>query len=294
MPDTCLKVVEESGLLNFLLLNLPGKSRTNVKSLLSRKQVIVGNRTQTQFDFKISPGDEVRIVWERKQEEITYRGLRILYEDESLIVIDKAAGLLSMGTAKEKHNTAYSILSNHVKLQDPQNRIFILHRLDQGTSGVMMFARSETVQSALQRQWHDNVSERTYIAITEGIVENDQGRIRSFLKENKALIMYSTDDANEGEEAITNYKVLQRNNGFSMLEVELETGRKNQIRVHMKDIGHPVVGDKKYGAKLDPIRRLGLHAMVLAFKHPNQGKTMRFESAIPESMMSLMKKKFLK
>ncbi len=287
--DTRIKVAEESGLLQFLLNNLPGKSRTNVKSLLSRRQVWVGKKVETHFDFQLKAGDEVSIEWSHKPEEINYRGLRILHEDSSVIVIEKDAGLLSIATSKEAQLTAYSILSGHVKAEDVKNRIFILHRLDKGTSGLMMFARSEAIQEIMQKQWHDNVTERIYIAVVEGCVENDRGRIRSFLKENKALMMYSTEDSENGDEAITTYNVIKRSDKFSMLEVELDTGRKNQIRVHMKDIGHSVVGDTKYNSKVNPIGRMGLHAKVLEFKHPVSGKIMRFETPIPQKFLSLFK-----
>jgi len=287
LKQTQLLVTEPSELLKFLIRHLPGKSRNSVKSLLAHRQVMVGNSIETQFDFPLLPGNEVTINGERPAEEARYRGLRILFEDSSIIVIDKEAGLLSMASAKENTLTAYSILSRHVKIENPQNRIFIVHRLDRDTSGVMMFARSEKVQSMLQKDWQDNVTERTYIAVVEGNVENDEERIVSYLKENKALVMYSTMDAENGDKAITHYKVLKRNNDFSLLQVELETGRKNQIRVHMKDIGHSVVGDEKYGSKQNPIGRMGLHAQVLAFKHPVTGKITRFETPVPAKFIKL-------
>ncbi len=286
--NTIFKVTEPIGLLKFLILNVPGKSRNTVKSLLAHRQVWVGKQIETQFDFPLLAGNEVSVSAERPAEETRYRGLRILFEDSSVIVIEKEAGLLSIASAKDSIHTAYSILSNHVKRENPQNRIFIVHRLDRDTSGVMMFAKSEKVQTILQKDWQENVSERTYVAIVEGRVENDKETIRSFLKENKAMIVYSTMDSENGDEAITHYKVLKRKEQYSLLEVELETGRKNQIRVHMKDIGHSVVGDEKYGSKTDPLGRMGLHARVLAFKHPLTGKTCRFETAIPARFSRLM------
>ncbi|MEI8048900.1 MAG: RluA family pseudouridine synthase [Bacteroidota bacterium] len=281
------KVTEESGLLKYLLLCMPGKSRNNVKSLLGYRQVSVNNHIETHFDFQVKPGDEVSLNKERAEEEVHCRGFRILHEDSSVVVIDKDAGLLTMATDTENFHTAYSILSRRVKRKNPDERIFIVHRLDRDTSGVMMFAKSENVQSILQRDWHQNVSERTYIAVVEGKVENKQGTIRSFLKENKALVMYSTRDPENGDEAITHYKVLKQNNDYSLLEIELETGRKNQIRVHMKDIGHCVVGDEKYGSKQNPLGRMGLHAKILAFQHPVTGKTVRFETPVPAKFARL-------
>jgi 23S rRNA pseudouridine1911/1915/1917 synthase len=195
--------------------------------------------------------------------------------------------MLSIATAKEKLLTTYSILSGHVKRENPNNRIFVVHRLDRDTSGIMMFAKSEEVQSAMQKAWHEAVIERTYVAVVEGLVENDEGTIRSFLKENKALIMYSTKVPGEGDEAITHYKVLRRGEAITLVEVKLETGRKNQIRVHMKELGHPVVGDKKYGAKTNLIGRTCLHARVLAFIHPVNGTEVRYETPVPGRFMSV-------
>ena len=280
-------VKEHAGLLKFLLSQMPEKSRTTVKSFLAHRQVAVDYHTITHFDYPLNPGQVVTITHGKIPEEIRYKGLRILFEDPYLIVIEKDAGLLSIATAKEKILTTYSILSGHIKKENPNNRIFVVHRLDRDTSGVMVFAKSEEVQSLMQRAWQDAVIQRTYVAVVEGAVENEKGTIRSFLKENKAFVVYSTNVPGEGDEAITHYKVIRKNDEFSLLEVDLETGRKNQIRVHMKDIGHPIVGDKKYGSKTNPIGRSGLHARVLSFIHPVTGKEIRYETAVPQKFMYL-------
>lgn len=209
------------------------------------------------------------------------RNMRLVYEDEHLIVIDKNAGLLSMASDNEKYLTAYNILSTYVKSQKPSNRIFIVHRLDRDTSGLMMFARSEKVQSLLQRDWKHNVTARTYVALVEGDVAEPDGVIKSYIYESKALVMHSTRNPEKGELAITRFRRLKSGKEYSLLEVTLETGKKNQIRLHMQEIGHSIAGDKKYGATTSPIGRLGLHASVLAFIHPVNGKEMRFESRIP-------------
>jgi len=282
-----LDVKENSELLKFLIDQLKGKSRTTVKALLAHRQVSVDHHTITQFDYPVLSGQQVTITYGKIPEEIKYKGLRILFEDPYIIVIEKEAGMLSIATAKEKLLTTYSILSGHVKRENPNNRIFVVHRLDRDTSGIMMFAKSEEVQSAMQRAWQEAVIERTYVAVVEGVVENDEGTIRSFLKENKALVMYSTKVPGEGDEAITHYKVLRRGDAITLVELKLETGRKNQIRVHMKDIGHPVVGDKKYGAKLNLIGRTCLHARVLAFIHPVNGTEVRYETPVPGRFMSV-------
>ncbi len=284
---TQLTVKKPTRLMEFLMDQLKGKSRTTVKSILAHRQVSVGTHTITQFDYPLEPNQTVIINWGVIAEQARYRGVRILFEDPYLVVIEKEAGMLSIATAKEKLLTTYSILSGHVKKENPDNRIFVLHRLDRDTSGVMMFAKSEAIQEVMQKAWQEAVVRRSYIAVVEGDVEKDADTIRSFLKENKALIMYSTKVPGEGDEAITHYKVLKRSEEFSLLEVELETGRKNQIRVHMKELGHPVAGDKKYGSKLNPLRRTCLHANILAFKHPVSGEELSFETPVPHRFLTL-------
>ena len=284
---TQLTVSKPVGLMEFLIEQLKGKSRTTIKSLLAHRQVSVGTHTITQFDYPLEPNQLVTINWGVVAEQTRLRGVRILFEDPYLIVIDKEAGMLSIATAKEKLLTTYSILSSHVKKEDPKNRIFVVHRLDRDTSGVMMFAKSEKVQEIMQKEWQEAVIRRSYIAVVEGIVEKNEDTIRSFLKENKMLFMYSTKVPGEGDEAITHYKVLKRGEEFSLMEVELETGRKNQIRVHMKELGHPVAGDKKYGSKLNPLRRTCLHANILAFKHPITGEELSFETPPPHRFLTL-------
>lgn len=284
---TQLTVKKPVRLMEFLIEQLKGKSRTTVKSLLAHRQVSVGTHTITQFDYPLEPNQTVVINWGVVAPQARYRGVRILFEDPYLVVIEKEAGMLSIATAKEKLLTTYSILSGHVKKENPENRIFVLHRLDRDTSGVMMFAKSEAIQEIMQKAWQEAVVRRTYVAVVEGVVEKDSDTIRSFLKENKALIMYSTKVPGEGDEAITHYKVLKRSEEYSLLEVELETGRKNQIRVHMKELGHPVAGDKKYGSKLNPLQRTCLHANILAFRHPVTGEELSFDTPVPHRFLTL-------
>ncbi|GGG04661.1 RluA family pseudouridine synthase [Paenibacillus abyssi] len=276
------KVEEQSELLAFLLHNLSNKGRNAVKSLLSRKQVSVNNHVVTAYNHTLLPGQTVSIRMDKTSEAPPLIGLKILFEDEDIIVVQKEAGLLSVASAQEDELTAYRQLTAHVRLAHPGNRIFVVHRLDRDTSGVMMFAKSENVQQALQNSWQDTVRERTYIALVEGQVKKPEGTVSSWLKESKTLKMYSSPHPNDGQHAVTHYKVSQSNRNFSLLEVHLETGRKNQIRVHMEDIGHPIVGDKKYGSKSTAIGRLGLHARILAFVHPRTGELLRFESDIPK------------
>ena len=195
-----------------------------------------------------------------------------------LIVIDKEPGLLSIATDKEKEHTAFRILSDQLKLADQAARIFVVHRLDRDASGILMFAKSREIQQILQNAWNKDVIERSYVVVVEGRVQQDQGSITSWLKENKARVMYSSPTPDDGQKAITHYQVLKKNDEYSLLQVRLETGRKNQIRIHMKDLGHSIIGDKKYGATQNPVNRLGLHARVLVFRHPITGKELRFET----------------
>jgi len=289
LKEIALKVTGPSELLQFLIEKFPEKSRTAIKSLLAHKQITVDDMVTTKFDHPLKRGQMVFLNKKRSDEKPRFRGLRIVHEDNDIIVIDKVSGMLSMASETEKQKTAYSILSEYVKRFNPKNLIFIVHRLDRDTSGLMMFAKSKRVQEVLQQDWNNAIIERSYIAVVEGCVETPEGTVTSWLRENKAMVMYSSQTPDDGQKAITHYKVLKSNKLFSMLDVKLETGRKNQIRLHMKDIGFPVTGDKKYGGKLNPIGQMGLHARVLAFKHPVTGKALRFDTPIPGKFLKLFK-----
>lgn len=270
----------------FLLEKLSPQGRNSIKSLLAHGQVSVDDRVEKLYNFPLKLGQTVTVRKDRTTVAPALVGLRILHEDDDIIVIHKDAGLLSIATPQETELTAYRQLTAHVRIDNPNNRIFVLHRLDRETSGVMMFAKSEKIQQAMQDSWKDVVKERMYVALVEGMVKKTQGTISSWLKESATLKMYSSPHPNDGQHAITHYKVIQSNRNYSLVEVHLETGRKNQIRVHMQDIGHPIASDKKYGARTKPFSRLGLHARVLSFVHPTTGKLMRFETEIPKQFLS--------
>jgi 23S rRNA pseudouridine1911/1915/1917 synthase len=281
------EVIREIELMKFLIDELPHKSRDNIKTLLRDGQVLVNRVSVSQFNHLLQPGQVIEINQQKIGREKTYRGLTILFEDSWLIVIDKHAGILSISDGKEEGLTAFQILSDHVKHQDPDNKIFIVHRLDRDTSGVLIFAKDETVQQQLQDLWKDSKPERTYIAVVEGKVSQPEGIMESYLKENKAFVMYSTKNPDEGQLAITRFRTLKSNDEYSLMEIKLETGRKNQIRVHMKDLGHSIVGDKKYGATLNPIGRLGLHASAISFVHPVTHQLVKINSAVPRKFLRL-------
>jgi RluA family pseudouridine synthase len=219
------------------------------------------------------------------------RGLEILYEDRDILVVDKPAGLLTVETETNKFKTAYYILTDYVRkgCLKSRNRLFIVHRLDQWTSGVLIFAKSEEVRLHLQAQWKN--TEKKYIAVVNGQLVQKEGIITSYLAENKAYVVYSTTDVTKGKLAHTAYKVLKETKRFSLLEINLLTGRKNQIRVHMADMEHPIVGDRKYGKSKDGYERLALHSKSISFKHPTSGEQMTFEAKVPNYFNKLMGKR---
>ena len=273
-------------LLDFLFEVLKGQSRNSVKSVLSSKRVSIDGAPVTQFDFKLYPGDTV-IISNNPIRKKTRSNLPIIYEDNDIIIINKPSGLLSIASDKEKSSTAYRMLSDYVQQKDKHNRIFVVHRLDEDTSGVLMVAKNPDIQKALQDNWNDIVTKRGYYAIVEGQMPNNEGTIKSYLKKNAQNLMYSSKDKN-GQFSITHYKVMKTNEKYSLLDVNIDTGRKNQIRVHLGDLGHNVIGDDKYGNPSNPIKRLGLHAYELDLKNPLSGKMMKFVAPMPKEFEALM------
>ena len=286
--ERLVTVNESNTLLPFLLELLKDQSRSSVKALLSRGQISVNGRVTRQFDEELNPNDKVGINYGRGKVEFSNPLLKILWEDDDLIVVNKREGLLSVSTDRVKERTAYRLLSDYVKKTDPRNKIFVLHRLDRDTSGIMMFAKNQGVKERLQSNWGSMITTRTYVAVVEGRPEKDTDLIVSNLVENRKMQVYVTLDG-DGKEAITRYRLVQTNNRYSLLELDLETGRKNQIRAQMQSIGHPVAGDTKYGAETNPAGRLMLHARKLCFIHPTTGEEMRFETRFPDAFTSTTK-----
>jgi len=286
-PGTDTFIVEnDDTLLAYLFSILPNKSRKLLKAVLKDKQVAVDGTAVSQFDFPLQPGQRVDVCWQKKTYQQPH-GLDIVYEDRELIIIDKPSGLLTIATDKEKRKTAFAILSDYVKSEDPDNKIFVIHRLDRETSGLLMFAKNETIKRQIQESWTSTIDQRTYVGVVEGEVPQQEGTIVSWLNESKAFIVYSSPNPQHGRKAITRYQKLKANKAYSLMQLNLETGRKHQIRVHMQEIGHPIIGDTKYGSSVNPLRRLGLHAQVLAFTHPRTGKPCRFETDIPDKFLRL-------
>lgn len=283
-------VGEPAGLLDFLLMKLTDKSRNTVKSLLTNKTVSVGGKTVTRHDHPLKRGDTVVIASPEHMLQRQFKPLKILYEDDELIAVDKPAGLLSVATDDEKEKTAYRRMTDYVRLADPRERIFVVHRLDRDTSGVLIAAKNERLKLALQDNWNGLVKTRGYTAVVEGVPGKKSGRIESRLKETKTRLTYSSKTPGDGREAITSYEVVKSSKEYSLLRISIETGRKNQIRVHMKELGHPVAGDKKYGAKTNPLGRLCLHADLLELRHPFTGRLMTFKSPTPKSFLTLLRR----
>jgi 23S rRNA pseudouridine1911/1915/1917 synthase len=237
---------------------------------------------------QLNAGDNVDINTTREWQTFSNPRLKIVYEDDYVLVVNKGYGLLSMGNDKIKDGTAYSLLKDYLKRKDPRNKLFIVHRLDQHTSGLMMFAKTVEAKEAMQHNWNNMVIDRRYAAVVEGRPDEDEGTIDSFLAENSMHVVYSTKNPEEGKRAVTRWKLVKSRNGYSLLDVSLDTGRKNQIRVHMKEMGHPIAGDKKYGAKTSPMHRLALHAHTLRFIHPITRVDMNFSAPLPAAFTKLV------
>ena len=290
-PDIILdfRPRETTQLLQFLLTAMSDRKRTTVKDYLKHRQVMVNGNVTTQFDFELQSGDNVAVNTSREFQTLRNPRLSIVYEDDDIVVVNKGYGLLSVGTDKIKTGTAYSILRDYLKRVDPRQKLFIVHRLDQHTSGLMMFAKSAAAKETMQHNWNNMVLERRYVAVVEGgAPDPSEGIVRSRLAENAEHVVYVTDDAEAGREAVTEYRTLAARGNYALVELQLATGRKNQIRVHMQQIGHPIAGDRKYGAATAPIRRLALHARTLRFVHPRTRRDMNFSTPVPASFKSLV------
>lgn len=274
-------VKNNDSLMNFLLAQ--GIKRGDVKNYLKYKQVYVNDIPNSQFNFELKMGDVVSIGKDKKPRNSK---LDIIYEDNEFIVINKPCGLLSERSYKESNKTAFNYVREY--LSGKKEEVYLVHRIDQYTSGVLMFVKNKKLYDLLTSDWNNLVKTREYIAIVEGNIEPKENTIDTLLYENKAQIVKVSKI--EGKRAITHYKTLKYNHDYSMLQVDIDTGRKNQIRVHLSYIGYPIVGDDKYGEKLSPIKRLGLHANKFEFVHPINKKLYSFEAPTPYSFGALFKK----
>jgi len=275
-------------LLDFLLSNVP-QSRTKVKSILQGRGIRVNGKTVTQFDFLLSPGMKVAVSKsKRNQQSFKNRYVKIVYEDRWLVVIEKQPGILSMAAGHSSLNVK-SVLDDYFKKSHQKCTAHVVHRLDRDTSGLMVYAKDIETEQILEHNWHQIVYDRRYVAVLSGEMEQDEGTIANWLKDNKAYVTYSSPVDNGGKYAVSHFCVLDRTTEHSLVEFKLETGRKNQIRVHAADMGHPVCGDSKYGDGNDPLHRLCLHAWLLCFHHPVTGEPMEFETPVPTPFRLLFK-----
>ena len=284
-----VQVDEEIGLLDFLLKNAGNKSRTKIKATLRGQGIKVNGRITTQFDYQLKPGMKVSISkTKRDGQQLVSRYVKLVYEDRHIVVIEKAEGILSMAAGHSSLNVK-SVLDDYFHKSHQRCTAHVVHRLDRETSGLMIYAKDMDTEQILEHNWHDIVYDRRYVAVVSGEIEDDGGTIANWLKDNKAYVTYSSPVDNGGKYAITHFHVLARTTEHSLVEYRLETGRKNQIRVHSADMGHPVCGDMKYGNGDDPLHRLCLHAYKLDFYHPITGSRMEFETPIPPAFNRLFK-----
>lgn len=267
-------------LLEALELQVPGASRRTLRQMLKQGRVLLNGEVCKIADRSVRPGDRVEIG-ARSASHRRIQGIDIVFEDESLLVVRKPAGLLTVATIHERERTAYAYLRRYLTEGPRKEKLFIVHRLDKFVSGLLVFAKSEAIKSGLQEQFRRHDILRAYWAIVEGQVESNRGTIQSFVAQDHTMRMHSVTDSSGGKRAVTHYRVLRRLAKMTCLEVTLETGRKNQIRVHMSEMGHPIIGDKAYGSTVDPMGRIGLHAFRLGFIHPRLKTPLRFETECP-------------
>ncbi|MBR7049604.1 MAG: RluA family pseudouridine synthase [Prevotella sp.] len=282
-------VKEEAPLLEWLLNHLQ-QSRSKVKATLQGRGIKVNGKVVTQFDFLLQPGMKIAVSQTKKNDQFKSRYVKIVYEDRYLVVVEKNIGILSMAAGHSSLNVK-SVLDDYFRKTRQNCTAHVVHRLDRDTSGLMIYAKDMTTEQILEHEWHQIVYDRRYVAVVSGEMEDDEGTIANWLKDNKAYVTYSSPVDNGGKYAVTHFHTLARTADHSLVEYRLETGRKNQIRVHSADMGHPVCGDVKYGNGDDPIHRLCLHAYVLCFYHPVTHQRMEFETPVPNDFKFIMNNK---
>lgn len=282
------EVMQDDTLLNFLLNNVK-ESRSKIKATLQGRGIKVNGKTVTQFDFPVAKGTKIDVSkTKRNNDKLKSRYVKIVYEDQYFVVIEKNIGILSMAAGHKSLNVK-AVLDDYFKKSRQRCTAHVVHRLDRDTSGLMIYAKDMETEQILEHNWHDIVFDRRYVAVLSGEMEEDEGTIENWLKDNKAYVTYSSPVDNGGKYAITHFRTLDRTTEHSLVEFKLETGRKNQIRVHSADMNHPVCGDVKYGNGDDPIHRLCLHAYMLCFYHPVTHQPMEFQTMIPAQFRHIFK-----
>ncbi|WP_061869595.1 RluA family pseudouridine synthase [Prevotella intermedia] len=274
-----MNVQDNAPLLEWLLENVK-QSKSKTKATLQNRGIKVNNRTVTQFDFALHKGDKVSVSTSKKNDQFQSKYVKLVYEDRYLVVVEKSHGILSMGVGQSSLNVK-TILDDYFKRSRQKCTAHVVHRLDRETSGLLIYAKDMETRQQLEHEWHHIVYDRRYIAVLSGRIEEEGGTVANWLKENKLYVTYSSPVDNGGKYAVTHFHVLRTTDTHSLVEFKLETGRKNQIRVHAADINHPVCGDTKYGNGDDPLKRLCLHAYILCFYHPVTHQPMEFSTQIP-------------
>lgn len=281
-------VQSEAQLLDWLIANLKPLSRNKVKDILQGRGIKVNGKIVTQFDYPLTAGQKISVSKSKKNDTFKNRYVNLVYEDPYLVVIEKKPGILSMAAGHKSLNVK-SVLDDYFRRTRQRCTAHVVHRLDRDTSGLMVYAKDMQTEQILEHEWHNIVYDRRYVAVVSGEMEDDEGTIANWLKDNKAYVTFSSPVDNGGKYAVTHFHVLDRTTEHSLVEYKLETGRKNQIRVHSADMGHPVCGDVKYGNGDDPIHRLCLHAYMLCFYHPVTRARMEFQTPIPSQFRMLFK-----
>ena len=288
MKEKKKEIITESAqkLIDIISASLKDLSNKTIKNYIKHEMVEINGQVETNANKIIEKNSNVTIYFTKRK--VPKIDLKILYEDEDLIAIDKPSGLLSISNSKEKELTAFRLVSDYIKTNNKKAKLFVIHRLDEHTSGVLLFSKNLSLKERLQKNWNDYVKLREYTCVVKGKMPSE-GRIESYLTMNHFQIVHSTKNKNIGHLAITRYKLLKYKNTYSLLKVEIDTGRRNQIRVHLSEQGHPIVGDKKYGTKVNPIGRLVLHASRLKLIDPRTNKILDIKSPVPESITNLVK-----
>ena len=285
-----LTIKEDSTLLAAAATLLPDHKPTKLKSMLRHNQLAINGVPSRQFDQPVSAGDQLWVNFDRSFQVFSHPRVKLVYEDNDIIVVDKGYGVLSTAAGKPSDDTVYNIVKKYARGFSDKANVYVVHRLDRDTSGLMLLTRTKQARDKLISNWNNMVIERKYIAVVEGKVQQQEGTVKSFLAENPDTFeMYSTEDKKLGRLAVTRYRVVKQGKRFAMVELEIKTGRKNQIRVHMHDLGNPVSGDRKYGGHQSPINRIALHATMLSFLHPISGKVVTFTSPVPDNFNMILR-----
>ena len=284
-----MTIKQDGTILSAAAALLPDHKPTKLKSMLRHNQLAVNGVPTSQFDHPVVAGDVLWVNFDRSFQVFSHPRVKLVYEDSDIIIVDKGYGLLSTAAGRPSNDTVFNIMRTYARKFSDKANVYVVHRLDRDTSGLMLLTRTKQARDRFVDNWNDMVLERKYVAVVEGQVQQHEGTVKSFLAENPDTFeMYSTDDKKIGRLAVTRYRLIKQGKRFAMLELAIKTGRKNQIRVHMHDLGNPVSGDRKYGGHSSPINRIALHATTLTLIHPVTGKQMTFTSPAPDNFHKIL------